>query len=166
MPRVLSQEVLKAIDEACALYPTRMAAMLPALHLAQDQLGFISDDAVLDIAETLDVPPTRVTEAVSFYTMFYSRPVGRHLIKICRNLACQLRGGGRIIERAKAALGIELGETTEDGRVTLETEECLASCGTAPMLWCRSRVEGQPISERIVENLDESKLVSFLEGLE
>ena len=164
MARVLSDKVLSKIDQLCERYPTRLAALLPALHLAQDEGGYISQEAMLDLADALDVPPTRVNEAVTFYTMFYDRPVGRNVVKICRNLACDLRGSGRIVARAKELLGVELGQTTEDGRVTLEVDECLASCGTGPMLWCRSR-DGDRVEEKIVENLDEEKLGVFLEGL-
>jgi NADH-quinone oxidoreductase subunit E len=125
--------------------------------LAQKELGGrISLDAELDIADKLDVPPTRVREVVTFYTMFYDKAVGRNVVKICRNLSCQMRGADRIMDRAKEILGIEFGETTADGRVTLEHEECLASCGTGPMLWC---------NEAFVENLTEEKLESFLAGL-
>ena len=166
MPRVLSQETLKSIEKACSRYPNRLAAMLPALHAVQEQLGSVTDDAVLDVAEALDVPATRVREAVTFYTMFYDQPRGRHTIKICRNLSCQLRGADRIITRAQEVLGLKLGETSVDGRVTLDTDECLASCGTAPMLWCRSQADGEESKEFIVENLTEEKLVAFLEGLE
>lgn len=160
MARVLSAETLREIAEVCKRYPTRLAAMLPSLHLVQKQLGYVSDDAQLDVAEALDVPPTRVREVVTFYTMFYDRPVGRHTVKICRNLACQLRGAEKIIRKAEATLGVHCGETTADGRVTLEHDECLASCGTAPMAWCKS--EGKDF---IIENLTEEKLEQFLAGL-
>lgn len=157
MARVLSKQTLDAIEQLCSRYPTRLAALLPALHLAQKELGgSITQDAELDIADKLDVPPTRVREVVTFYTMFHDQPVGRNVVKICRNLSCQMRGADRIIERAEKILGISCGETTADGRVTLEHEECLASCGTAPMLWC---------NEAFVENLTEEKLETFLAGL-
>ncbi|MEZ4272017.1 MAG: NAD(P)H-dependent oxidoreductase subunit E [Myxococcota bacterium] len=165
MPRVLSEKCIQEIDRLCGHYPTRMAAMLPALHAAQDEVGHISSDVMHDIADALDVHPTRVHEAVTFYTMFYNRPVGRHVVKICRNLACELRGANQIIENAKQLLGIELGETTADGRITLEVEECLASCGTGPMLWCRSRKGPADTEERIVENLTAAKLETFLGDL-
>ena len=157
MARVLSPQTLEAIEKLCGRYPTRLAALLPALHLAQQQLGgHVSRDAELDIADKLDVPPTRVREVVTFYTMYNDHPVGRHQVKICRNLACQLRGADKIIEHAEKKLNIQCGETTADGRITLEHEECLASCGTGPMLWC---------NDVFVENLTCEKLDSFLEGL-
>lgn len=156
MARVLSQQLLDEIELLCGRYPTRLAALIPALHLVQKQFGHISNDAELDLADKLDVPPTRVREVVTFYTMFYDRPVGKHVVKICRNLACQLRGADRIMDHAKKVLNVEFGETTPDGRITLEHEECLASCGTGPMLWC---------NDHFVENLDEQKLETFLASL-
>ena len=165
MARVLSKETLDAIDRVAAKYPTRMAALLPAIHLTMDSHGHVTDDGALDIAESLDIPPVQVHEVVTFYTMFYNRPIGRHTIKICRNLACQLRGADGIIQKAVELLGIELGETTADGRITLDTDECLASCGTGPMLWCRSRKEDSAPSEYIVERLSLEKLEQLLGSL-
>ena len=156
MARILSEQSLDEIREISARYPSTLAAVLPALHIAQKQLGHIPDDAQTDIAQALEVPATRVAEVVSFYNMFYGRRVGRHVVRICRNLSCQLRGARRLIERAEQILGIPCGTTTPDGRVTLEHEECLASCGTGPALWC---------DDRLVENLSEAKLEAFLQGL-
>ena len=156
MARVLSHKTLEEIEKLCLRYPTRLAALLPALHLAQAELGHINQDAELDIAEKLDVPPTRVREVVTFYTMYHDKPVGRHVLKICRNLSCQMRGADKVIAHAEKLLGIQVGETTADGRVTLEHEECLASCGTAPMAWYNGA---------FLENLSEEKLESFLADL-
>ncbi len=156
MARALSPQTLAAIEKLCEHYPSRMAALLPALHLVQEAHSYISGDAELDLADLLQVPPTRVHEVVTFYTMFHASPPGRHVFKICRNLPCQMRGADKVIARAEAILGVKVGETTADGRVTLAHEECLASCGTAPMAWC----DGQ-----FVENLDEQKLETFLAAL-
>lgn len=156
MARVLSEQTLDAIEKLTDRYPVRMAALLPALHLAQHELGHLPLEAQLDIADKLDVPPTRVHEVTTFYTMFYEPKVGRHVVKVCRNLACRLRGADRIMERAKQLLGIDFGETTPDGRITLEQDECLASCGTGPALWC---------NDTLAERLTEEKLEAFLAGL-
>lgn len=156
MPRVLSNETLEEIEALTRRYPTRLGALLPSLHLAQRKHGHLSPDVQHDIAEKLDVPPARVTEVVTFYTMFHDEKVGRNVVKLCRNLACQLRGADRLIARAEQKLGIKCGDTTGDGRVTLEKDECLGSCGTGPMLWW---------NDEFVENLDEKKLDDFLAGL-
>ena len=156
MARVLSQETISQIEQLLPRYPTKLAVLLPALHLAQAEVGHISNDVELDVAELLDVPPTRVREVATFYTMFHTRPAGKHTVRICRNLSCQLRGAERLMDKAKEVLGIDFGETTEDGRITLEHEECLAACGTGPVLWC---------DDDLVENLNEEKLERFLAGL-
>lgn len=156
MARVLTPSTLEAIDSLCGRYPSRLAALLPALHLVQREHGHISADAEHDVAEALRVPATRVREVVTFYTMFYAEPTGRHVVKICRNLPCQLRGAEKIMAHAERRLGIHAGETTADGRITLEHEECLASCGTGPMLWC---------NDTLLENIDEAKLDTFLQEL-
>ena len=164
--RVLSKETVAAIEALKKRYPTQLACTLPALHLAQKQLGYLPQDAELDVAEVLDVPPARVHEVVTFYTMFHDHKVGRHVVKICRNLSCQLRGADRVIAHAEKVLGIKCGETTPDGRVTLEHEECLAACGTAPMLWHGQPGDGgKPGNETFVENLTTEKLEKFLGGL-
>ena len=162
MPRLLNAQTVETIKAAATRYPTKLAALLPALHAAQDQLGAIPKEAQLDIAEILDVPPTRVHEVVTFYTMFYEESPGKHIVKICRNLACELRGAGAIIHKAEAVLGVKCGETTPDGKVRLEHEECLASCGTGPMLLHCQRGSHDL---RLVENLTEEKLEGFLKGL-
>jgi NADH-quinone oxidoreductase subunit E len=154
--RVLSAETTQKIESLFSRYPNRMAVLVPALHLVQDQVGHVSEEAELDLAELLDVPPTRVREVATFYTMIHTEPAGRHTVRICRNLSCQLRGSERILNRARELLGIDLGETTADGRITLEHEECLAACGTGPALWC---------DDGLVENLTEEKLERFLAGL-
>jgi len=164
MARVLSQDALDRIESACKAYPTRLAAMLPALHVVMDDVGHISPESELDVADILDVPPTRVHEVATFYTMFSTKTQGKHVVKLCRNLACQLRGSHRLIALAKEKLGLELGETTSDGLITLDVDECLASCGTGPMLWCRSR-DDKSAKEYIVESLTEEKLIAFLNGL-
>ena len=156
MARVLTPEAQEAIEALCGRYPSRLAALLPALHLAQKQHGYISAEVEEDVAELLRIPLTRVREVVSFYSMFYDKPVGRHVVKICRNLPCQLRGADKLMACAQAALGIDVGQTTPDGRITLEHDECLASCGTAPMLWC---------NDTLLENVTEAKLTAFLEEL-
>ena len=156
MARALSKETAAEIQKVFPRYPTRLAALGPAIHLTHKQLGHVSDEAALDIAELLDIPVTRVREMVSFYTMYYDRPVGRHVVRICRNLACQARGADRIIAKAQEILGVTCGQTTADGRITLEHEECLASCGTGPALW---------VDDNLIENLDEEKLARALGGL-
>ena len=115
-------------------YPTRMAACIPALHLCQDQAGWISEEVILWVSQRLDLPPAHVKGVVTFYTLFNQHPVGKHQLWVCRTLPCALRGAAEVLEHCEKRLGIKPGETTADGQITLRTAECLASCGTAPMI--------------------------------
>jgi len=169
LSKSLSKSTVDKIQEATGHYPTRLAALLPALHLVMDEVGYVTPEAAEQVATLLDIPPTRVMEAATFYTMFSVQPRGRHLVRICRNLACSVRGSDALIARAKQILGIELGQTTKDGRITLETDECLAACGTGPTLWAKSRIEKQggppETKEQIVESLTVTSLERFLAEL-
>jgi len=134
MPFALTPERDKELDEILTRYPTRMAACIPALHLCQDQAGWISEEAMLWVANRLELPPSHVKGVVTFYTLFNQHPVGKHQLWVCRTLPCALRGAGDVLAHCEKRLGIKPGETTADGQVTLRTAECLASCGTAPMI--------------------------------
>lgn len=115
-------------------YPTRRAAMLPALHLAQREFGWISTEVMAYVAGLLEVPPVSVYEVVTFYTMFHQKPPGRHVVECCATLPCALNGAGALFEHLSRKLGVKSGETTPDGRFTLRKVECLAACGGAPCL--------------------------------
>ncbi len=132
--RVLSSDTLEAIARARARYPRAQSALLPALHAAQAQVGYQPEPALADVADALGVPATEVAAVATFYSMFHTEPVGRHIIRVCTNLACQLNGADRVVDRLCDRLGIRPGQTTPDGRVTLEIAECLAACEEAPVL--------------------------------
>lgn len=137
-PTALTALPQAAIDEILSLrsrYPTLEALMLPALHVAQRVCGgWLPEPALEAVAELLEVPVAKIAGVVSFYDMYHERPVGRHRVRVCTNLSCQLRGGEEIL----AALGEELGvgedEVTGDGRCSYVHFECLGSCDTAPMM--------------------------------
>ena len=134
MSFALTPERDRELDEILTRYPTRMAACIPALHLCQDQNGWVSEDVILWVANRLDLPPAHVKGVVTFYTLFNQKKVGKHQLWVCRTLPCALRGAGDLLAHCEKKLGIHAGETTPDGKVTLRTAECLASCGTAPMI--------------------------------
>ena len=117
-----------------ARYPERRAALMPTLWLAQKHFGYLSLDAMEYVAGLLDLSPAFVASVASFYTMYYKRPMGRHHVQVCTNLSCALVGSDRVLACLKERLGIDVGETTADGRFSLDEVECLASCGTAPMM--------------------------------
>ncbi len=129
-----SQETLKQFDEVVSRYPEKKSAVLPVLYMAQKEFGFLSQEAIEYVAKLMDIPAARLYGIVTFYTMLNMNPVGRHHLQVCRTLPCALLGSERIINYLKKKLGINLGETTPDGRFTLSEVECLASCGTAPVM--------------------------------
>jgi NADH-quinone oxidoreductase subunit E len=134
MPFALTPERARDVEEILTRYPNKMAACIPVLHVCQDQHGWISDEVITFVAHKLDLPPAHVKGVVTFYTLFNQHPVGKHQVWVCRTLPCALRGAGEVLEHCEKRLGIKPGETTSDGKVTLRTAECLASCGTAPMM--------------------------------
>src|SRR5436853_1327227 len=121
-------------EKAIAKYPSdrRRSALLAALHLAQDELGWLSEPAMAYVGWRLDVPPVRVREVATFYTMYRLRPVGRHVVGVCNSVSCWAMGSEKIIHLCEEKLGIRPGETTRDGAFTLEEVACLAACGNAP----------------------------------
>jgi len=123
-----------AFDALLSRYPTKAAALLPTLWLVQRQEGWISEEAMEYVARLLDLSPVKVYAVVSFYTMFYTRPMGRHVIQVCRNLSCSLVGARELIRHIEERIGVPVGGTTPDGRFSLLTVECLGACGNAPMM--------------------------------
>jgi len=137
-----------------ALYPERQAALLPVLRLAQEAFGYVSPGVEVAVAELFEISPAHVHEVVTFYTLFFQRPVGRHVISVCHNLSCSLRGAEDIVAHLEARLGIAAGETTPDGRVTLFRVECLCACEQAPMMQVDDRYEGLLTPEKLDRILD------------
>ena len=134
MPFALSPERDRKLTEILERYPTKMAATLPLLHLCQEQEGYVSGDIIEFVSKRLDLPAAHVKGVVTFYTLYNQHPVGKHQVWVCRTLPCALRGANSVIEHCEKRLGIHCGETTADGKITLRSAECLASCGTAPMM--------------------------------
>ena len=124
------------LQRAIAKYPPERgkSALLAALHLVQDELGWLPEPAMAYVAFRLDVPPARVREVATFYTMYRLRPVGRHHIGICNSVSCWAMGSEKLLARCEDMLGIHPGETTEDGHFSLEEVACLAACGNAPLV--------------------------------
>ena len=129
-----SDAALAEYREILTRYPTRRAALMPTLWLAQREFGWLSLPVQEYVAELMELPLAWVTSVSSFYTMYWKAPVGRWHLQLCRNLPCQLRGASEIKALVRDTLGIGHGERTADGRFSFEDVECLASCGTAPVL--------------------------------
>jgi NADH-quinone oxidoreductase subunit E len=131
------------------LYPERRGALLPVLRLAQDVFGYISLEIEEYVAGLFELSAAHVHEVVTFYSLFFQQPPGRHVVSVCHNLSCHLLGSKRIVEHLTQRLGIEVGETTADGRVTLLTVECLCACEQAPMMQVDDRYEGLLTPEKV-----------------
>jgi NADH-quinone oxidoreductase subunit E len=131
--RLTPDNVQRARD-LIALYPQARSALIPILHIAQEQDGWLTEDAMEHVAELVGVTPAEVLGTASFYDMLFTEPVGRYLVSICTNIACLLNGGLELLEHAEKSLGAKAGSTTADGQFTIEEVECIADCGRAPCL--------------------------------
>jgi NADH-quinone oxidoreductase subunit E len=131
------------------LYPDKRGALLPVLHMAQDTFGYISLEAEAYVAGLFELSPAHVHEVVTFYTLYFQKPKGRHVVAVCHNLSCHLAGAPKILAHVKRALGIDVGETTDDGRVTLQSVECLCACEAAPMMQVDDRYELNLTPEKV-----------------
>jgi NADH-quinone oxidoreductase E subunit len=117
------------IQEVADGYPERLSAILPALRLAQEEYGWLSPEALHEVADALDVTPAYCEGVASFYDMLHLQPVGRHLVEVCTNISCALVGAQQVLDAFSSELGVKPGETTEDGEVTLRALECAGGCG-------------------------------------
>lgn len=122
------------IQDVAARYPDRRSAVLPALRLAQERYGWLSHDAIAEVADALEYTPAYCLSVASFYDMFHLEPVGEHEVEVCTNLSCALVGAQDVVRAFESELGIRAGETTEDGHATLRVVECLGGCGYAPVV--------------------------------
>ena len=135
-------------------YPDSRTAILPALRLAQEQNGgWLTLESFELVGDALELTPAYCQAVASFYDMFHLEPVGRHVIQVCCTLSCSLMGAEALVKRFEQKLGIHVGETTKDGRFTLKKVECLASCGTAPMLQVNERAFDENLDEAAVDRL-------------
>ena len=131
---VLSEDLKNRIRAYIPKYPRKQAVALPALHLVHDEMRTVSNDAIVEIAELLELHPSELRDAMTFYAFFKGEgeKLGQTRLWICRGLACMLRGAYELIDHCEAKLGIHCGETTSDGRITLEFAECIGACEGAP----------------------------------
>jgi len=143
-------------DKYIPRYPTKRAVLLPALHLIQHTYNWIPMQALEEVAGFLEISPAEALDTASFYEEYWLKPKGKYLVGVCRSLACEICGSRDITERLKHKLGIEVGETTADGRFTLIEMECLGSCGTAPVAL---------VNEVLAEEIDPAKLEDVLDRL-
>ncbi len=149
-----SEETLKRVDEIFTRYPTRRAAALPVLYLAQKEFGALNREALAEVARVLGISGAEAYGLATYYSMFHSEPIGRNVIYLCDNLTCLLLGAESLRSYLERKLGIRMGQTTKDGRFTLKNAECLGACGQAPVML---------INEDLYEELTESRIDEILE---
>jgi NADH-quinone oxidoreductase E subunit len=152
----LSDKAKKQIRDLLQTYETNQSALIPALHVAQGEQGWLSEETQREVAELLELSAQEVRGVVSFYTMFLQKPAGKYLLQVCRNLSCSLRGGHRLTKQLEDKLQIRQGETTTDGKFTLIEVECLGSCGTAPVMM---------VNDKYVEDLTPQALDKMIAEL-
>jgi NADH-quinone oxidoreductase subunit E len=155
-PRVFPAEAMARIGKILERYPTKQAALLPVLWVAQETWGWISKEAAEEVARILELPPSHVDGVLTFYTMFNLRPMGRNLLQFCTSISCHLLGAEELVAHCRKRLGIGLEETTKDGRFTLVEVECIAGCDKAPSMM---------VNDKYYEPMDAPKLDALLERL-
>lgn len=157
----LNDAVKEKIREFFPRYPTKRAVMLPALHIAQEAIGYVSLQAMRDIAELLELPPSAVMDVVTFYTHFWTHPKGRKTVMVCRSLSCELMGGKEVLARVKHVLGCDEHGTSADGEYSLMTEECLAGCDHAPCLMINEKTHKRVRPEDVEKILRDEKCATL-----
>ncbi|HET9919166.1 MAG TPA: NADH-quinone oxidoreductase subunit NuoE [Ktedonobacteraceae bacterium] len=141
---MISEQAKQRMRDLAARYPVGRSAVMPALYIAQQEEGYITQEGLQAVADAIGMTVNDVESVATFYTMYYQQPQGRKQIKVCNSISCYLRGCDKLVQQLEQRLGIKAGETTPDGNYTLKTVECLASCGTAPVL---------QVNDEFVENL-------------
>ena len=143
---MLSEKTRKSILDLQRLYPEKRSALIPALHLAQAEVGYLPPETQKEVAVLFEIDPNEVNAVVTFYDMFFEEPVGKHLLHVCKNVSCMLRGADDLLEKLCDKLKIEPGGTSADGEFTVIPSECLAACDLAPMMIVDEKVIG-PVQE-------------------
>lgn len=149
-------EELKELEAIKSRYPNQQAALMPALWMAQKKFGWLSDEVQQYVADLFNLPVNHVKGVATFYTMYFKKPAGKYHVQVCTNVSCMIRGGERLLEKASEKLNISHGETTPDGKFSLEEVECMGACGGAPMI---------AVGEDYYENYSVERLEALLEEL-
>jgi NADH-quinone oxidoreductase E subunit len=154
---MLSDTACQKIQDLMRKYPRKRSALIPSLQLAQKEAGYLSSETITEVARLFELAPNEVNEVVSFYTMFYKKPLGKYVIQVCTNISCLLCNAEDILAHLTRRLGIRVGETSPDKKFTLLEVECLGSCGTSPVV---------QINEDYYEDLTTEKLDRILDSLQ
>lgn len=136
-------------------YPVRRSVLVPLLLYVQDELGYLSDEAIAEIAKRVDLTELEIRNVISYYSMLHTRPIGRYNVQVCTNISCMLRGAEKVFEHCKKRLGIGHKETTPDGRFSLEEVECIGACSWAPAMQVNYSFHEQLTPDKLDEVLEE-----------
>jgi NADH-quinone oxidoreductase subunit E len=153
---MLSDALKNKFDKIIARYPLKRSAIVPLLLFAQDEIGYVSDEAIQEVARRVEVRPIEVIENISYYSMLHRQPIGKYNFQVCTNVSCLLRGGEQILEHCAKKLGIGHKQTTQDGRFSLEEVECLGACCGAPAM---------QVNYDYFENLTPQKIDAIIDQL-
>ena len=151
-PEDLTNRLKQIIDK----HETKQSSLIPVLREVQNHFGWLSNESMEEVSSMLDLPPSNIQNVATFYTMFFTKPKGSHVVWVCRTLSCALRGAEHVEHYLCDKLKVKTGETTKDGKITLMEAECLASCGTAPVML---------VDDTLHENLTREKVDSIIENL-
>lgn len=149
---MLSEKTRQSIFELQRQYPEKRSALIPALHIAQAEVGYLPRATQNEVADLFGIDPNEVNAVVTFYDMFFEEPVGKHLIHVCKNVSCMLRGADGVLSKVCQRLQVEPGKTTADGEFTIIPSECLAACDRAPMMLVDDKVVG-PVKEEEIDSI-------------
>jgi NADH-quinone oxidoreductase subunit E len=150
-----SEPLTKKINAIIVKSETKRSALIPVLREIQNEHGYLSAESMEETANMLEISPSSVQNVATFYTMFFTEPAGKHVVWVCRTLSCALRGAEHVEHYMCDKLGIKTGETTPDGKITLMEAECLASCGTAPVMLVDDTLEENLTRARVDQVIDE-----------
>jgi len=154
---MLSEKTRQTILDLQKKYPEKRSALIPALHLAQGEAGYLPRDVQNEVAELFGIDPNEVNAVVTFYDMFFEEPVGKHLLHVCKNVSCMLRGGDEVLDHLCRRLNVQPGGTTADGEFTVIPSECLGACDRAPMMLADEKVVGPILQDQIDKILEDAK---------
>jgi len=150
-----SEPLIKRLNTIISKSETNRSALIPVLREIQNEYGWLSSESMMEAANMLKISPSSVQNVATFYTMFFTEPAGKHIVWVCRTLSCALRGAEHVEHYMCDKLGVKTGETTPDGKITLMEAECLASCGTAPVMLVDDTLEENLTKERVDRVIEE-----------
>ncbi|MEE8319440.1 MAG: NADH-quinone oxidoreductase subunit NuoE [bacterium] len=152
--KLFDHEQIKKMEDIVARYEVQASAIMPLLHFVQETKGHLEEEHLVFVADFLDIPHVRAFEVATYYTMYFTKPIGKYLIQVCRNLSCSINGAPEVIEAIRENLKVELGEMTADGLFTIVEVECIGACDLAPAVMINEKLFGKVSTDSISGILD------------